>query len=230
MNIKNSFKSLIACLALPWLNSAKISVKDDSEFDWLLNPLPPMFHLVAVGSAASEWATHYHKYYPFESVTLISDLEPKEKDGEMDFIQFSPFEEDKFEMLERNLINQLEIPTDIFQQLKSKIGSIFLVSALGNYTGTVISQRIAERFHLGPFNDKFKVLLTLPFWMEGEKKRCFAQQVADYIVAERIGCVCDLEYMRRIHGNVDITTLFKLADNWMLDVMLSELPPYDKKV
>lgn len=181
-------------------------------------------HLIAIGTVASKVVLQNQNELQFDSITIVSDSSIETSCLNADFIPFTPPDfayhflgEKKF--LKRQPFPTTPLPQQIEAGIRSKKGEVVIFSALGKYTGTVLTASVAQAF-CGSSNLRFAG--SIPFEFEGECFRDEALKTIRAISSCHPSNFFDLEQIRQMHGNLSIKSAFTVADVNLIESISKE--------
>ncbi len=196
------------------LQRAKISALDLSSV-----------HFIGLGAAGSKIISFLHSQGVEGKFTYVTDSEKKDTSKEFQFIHFSPpveiYEIDGLDPIQfTNREMELELPIAFLDLFKSD-EFVVLVSGLGGYTGTNMTEELTLMLH---YQERpFLTISSLPFNFEGQKRNLMAQNTVDRLEHIERFHYFKLEDLRAKHDNLTIKDAFEKADEQFYEMYKSIL-------
>jgi len=183
---------------------------------------PVRRHLVVLGSAATNLVVKYGSKMTFDSYTVVNGLKPDGCPVNFDFFPF--FKPDTSHLILEEFRNQkpenlpfLELSDELKSTIEGKSGTITVLAALGNYTGTLLFQALGTQLDIK--REDLRMVGTLPFLFEGSKRRENALAAIQNLKINPSQTIFPLDQIRQVYGNLSIRSAFEKADEWIVGAL-----------
>lgn len=185
------------------------------------------FHFVGLGGGGCNALENIRSKYVRAKYTCITNPARPHLPEDVEFVKFvTPA---CFNWQEKGSLTSVNL--DDYTALGSHVKMVFsedsfyiLLAALGGHTGTKLTKELAE--HLIVNNKRFMIICSTPFKFEGKMNRSLAEKVKEQLKHLPNFHCFELERLRDIHGNMNLSEAFSKADERFYSIFSENVDKY----
>jgi hypothetical protein len=183
-------------------------------------------HLIVLGSAATRMIAHHGQDLSVDSITVINDVIPDQFKAAHAFMKYEApasayhFVGDR-KILKREPFPEINLSQTIKQHLEKLDGKLFILAALGGFTGTTHYKALMK--FVGNIHVESKFICSIPFEFEGSTKFENPLDSTQKVDESTSQSVLVMDAIRVLHGNLSVRSAFAKMDDMMMEILMKKL-------